>query len=221
MSIQQLILAVPKGRILDEFRPLMARAGIEPEKDFDNPDSRKLRFATNVSGLELIRVRAFDVATFVAFGAASMGVCGQDVLNEFDYPDIYAPLDLRIGYCRMAVCRPVGMNLPSPRRLGHVRVATKYPETTRRHYAAQGVQAECVQLSGAMELAPLLGLSHYIVDLVASGATLRANNLEECETITEISSRLIVNRAAYKTRMESLRGWVDKFGRALDAVDME
>ena len=168
-----LVLALPKGRILEEALPLLRRAGIEPEPDFADEDARQLRFATNRAGLDLIRVRSFDVATFVAFGAAQLGVAGNDVLMEFDYPEIYAPLDLGIGRCRLAVAEPAAMaGTDDPRRWSHVRVATKYPEMTRRHFAARGVQAECIKLSGAMELAPSLGLSQRIVDLVASGATL-------------------------------------------------
>ena len=152
---EKLILALPKGRILKEAAPLLAGAGIEPEPAFADPDSRLLRFATNHPDLDIIRVRSFDVATFVAFGAAHLGVAGYDVLMEFDYPEIYAPIDLGIGECRLAVAEPVEMaGNDDPRRWSHVRIATKYPEVTRRHFAARGVQAECVKLSGAMELAP-------------------------------------------------------------------
>ena len=164
---EKLILALPKGRILKEAAPLFARAGIEPEAAFADPDARQLRFTTNHPDLDIIRVRSFDVATFVAFGAAHLGIAGADVLMEFDYPEIYAPIDLGIGKCRLAVAEPVEMaGSDDPRRWSHVRIATKYPEVTRRHFAARGVQAECVKLSGAMELAPSLGLSHRIVDLV-------------------------------------------------------
>ncbi len=167
---EKLILALPKGRIHDEAMPLFARAGIEPETAFADPDARQLRFTTNHPDLDIIRVRSFDVATFVAFGAAHLGIAGSDVLMEFDYPEIYAPIDLGIGHCRLAVAEPVEMaGSDDPRRWSHVRIATKYPEVTRRHFAARGVQAECVKLSGAMELAPSLGLSHRIVDLVDSG----------------------------------------------------
>ena len=167
---EKLILALPKGRILNEAAPLFARAGIEPEAAFADPDARQLRFTTNHADLDIIRVRSFDVATFVAFGAAHLGIAGADVLMEFDYPEIYAPIDLGIGKCRLAVAEPVEMaGSDDPRRWSHVRIATKYPEVTRRHFAARGVQAECVKLSGAMELAPSLGLSHRIVDLVDFG----------------------------------------------------
>src|SRR6201996_5458342 len=199
----QFVLALPKGRILKEVLPLLQAAGIVPEAEFNNDSSRQLRFRTNDPRLEIIRVRSFDVATFVAFGAAHLGIAGSDVLMEFDYPEIYAPVDLGIGKCRLAVAEPVEMaSSDDPRRWSHVRIATKYPEITRRHFAARGVQAECVKLSGAMELAPSLGLSHRIVDLVDSGRTLRENGLVEIEHIADVTSRLIVNRAALKTQTQ-------------------
>ena len=209
---EKLILALPKGRILKEAAPVFARAGIEPEAAFADPDARQLRFATNHPDLDIIRVRSFDVATFVAFGAAHLGIAGADVLMEFDYPEIYAPIDLGIGKCRLAVAEPVEMaGNDDPRRWSHVRIATKYPEVTRKHFAARGVQAECVKLSGAMELAPSLGLSHRIVDLVDSGRTLTENGLVEIEHIADITSRFIVNRAALKTRPERVGHWIDRF----------
>ncbi|HYE52732.1 MAG TPA: ATP phosphoribosyltransferase [Azospirillaceae bacterium] len=207
-----LVLALPKGRILDELRPLLRGAGIVPEPAFDDPKSRALRFATNLPFLEIIRVRSFDVATFVAFGAAQLGVCGNDVLMEFDYPELYSPLDLGIGKCRISVAEPVEMVAKDdPQRWSHVRVATKYPEITRRHFAKRGVQAECIKLNGAMELAPSLGLCQRIVDLVSSGATLKANGLVEIEHIADVTSRLVVNRAAFKTRHPEIQGWIDRF----------
>ncbi|WP_431859022.1 ATP phosphoribosyltransferase [Azospirillum sp.] len=213
-----LVLALPKGRILKELRPLLTHAGIVPEPEFDNEDSRLLRFATNVPNLSIIRVRSFDVATFVAFGAAHFGVAGNDVLMEFDYPEIYAPLDLGIGACRLSVAEPVALSeTDDPSRWSHVRVATKYPEVTKRHFAARGVQAECVKLNGAMELAPTLGLCRRIVDLVSTGSTLKANGLKEIEHIADVTSRLIVNRAAMKTRPEEITMWMDKFREAVDA----
>ena len=211
-----LVLALPKGRILEEVRPLLHHVGIEPEADFDNPKSRALKFDTNLPHVKIIRVRSFDVATFVAFGAAHLGVCGSDVLMEFDYPEIYTPLDLGIGKCRIAVAEPVDLSASDdPSRWSHVRVATKYPDITRRHFAARGVQAECIKLNGAMELAPNLGLCSRIVDLVSTGTTLKANGLVEIEHIADISSRLVVNRAAFKTRHEEIQGWIDRFQEAI------
>ena len=214
---KKLVLALPKGRILKEVMPIVRRAGIEPEAAFDDPDARQLRFATNHDGLEIVRVRAFDVATFVAFGAAELGVAGSDVLDEFDSPEIYAPLDLGIGRCRMSVAEPAELGeTDDPKTWSHVRVATKYPEITKKHFAKRGVQAECIKLSGAMELAPLLGVTRRIVDLVSTGETLKANGLVEVEVICEISSRLAVNRTAFKTRADEIGGWLDKFRDAVN-----
>ncbi|MEQ9198501.1 MAG: ATP phosphoribosyltransferase, partial [Rhodospirillales bacterium] len=168
--------------------------------------------------VDLIRVRSFDVATFVAFGAAQLGIAGSDVIMEFNYSELYAPLDLKIGGCRLSVAAPEQLvRDEDPSTWSHVRVATKYPEITRRHFAARGVQAECIKLNGAMELAPSLGLCRRIVDLVSSGATLKANGLVEVETIADISSRLIVNRPALKTRSDEISRWIDRFREALDA----
>jgi ATP phosphoribosyltransferase len=212
-----LVLALPKGRILGEVLPLLARAGIEPEAAFADPDSRRLRFRTGVPGLEIIQVRSFDVATFVAFGAAALGVVGSDVLLEFDYPEVYAPVDLKVGRCRLAVAEPATLSRDDdPSRWSHIRVATKYPEITRRHFAARGVQAECIRLSGAIELAPTLGLCQRIVDLVASGATLKANQLVEIEHIADVTARLVVNRAALKTEPETVGAWVERIREAVD-----
>ncbi len=214
-----LILALPKGRILDEMTPLLRRAGIEPEAAFDDPESRQLRFTTNHPNLSIIRVRAFDAATFVAFGAAHLGVVGNDVLMEFDYPDIYSPLDLGIGRCHLAVAEPEEIaGDDDPGRWSHIRIATKYPEITRRHFAERGVQAECIKLNGAMELAPALGLCRRIVDLVSTGQTLKANGLVEVERIADITSRLAVNRAALKTRSKEINAWVESLREVTDAA---
>ena len=212
-----LILALPKGRLLEQFLPLMVRAGIEPEPEFHDKSSRRLSFKTNMKNLTLIRVRSFDVATFVAFGGAQLGVTGQDTLLEFDYPEVYAPLDLKIGHCRLSLAEPTLLAAKDdPSRWSHVRVATKYPQATKRHFATRGVHAECIKLSGAVELAPLLGLCHRIVDLVESGETLKANGLVEVELLTEVSARLIVNRAAWKTQTAELDLLVDSFRRVID-----
>ena len=216
---RSLVLAVPKGRILAELMPLLARVGIEPEPAFLKDDERQLRFRTNDPGLDLIRVRAFDVATFVAFGAAELGVAGNDVLMEFDYPEIYAPVDLGIGHCRVSVAEPTKLSTEDdPSRWSHIRVATKYPNLTQRHFARRGVQAECIKLNGALELAPGLGLSQRIVDLVSTGRTLAANDLVEVERIAEVTSRLIVNRTAWKTRPAAVGAWVERFREAVHAA---
>src|SRR5258708_7318409 len=216
---EPLVLALPKGRILAEVMPLLARTGIHPEAAFEDPESRQLRFRTSRPEIEIIRVRSFDVATFVAFGAAALGVVGSDVLMEFDYPEVYAPVDLKVGRCRLAVAEPAQLSRDDdPSRWSHIRIASKYPEITRRHFAARGVQAECIRLSGAMELAPTLGLCQRIVDLVSTGATLRANNLVEIEQIAEVTARLVVNRAALKTDPDRVGAWVERIREAADAL---
>jgi len=210
------VLALPKGRILDECAPLLAAAGIAPAPDYADESSRRLRFPTNHAGLDVIRVRSFDVATFVAFGAAEIGFCGGDVLMEFDYPEVYAPLDLNIGHCRISVAEPKDeAGQTRLEEISRIRVASKYPNVTRKHFAARGVQAEIVALNGSMELAPGLGLSRLIVDLVQTGSTLKANGLVETDVIAEVSCRLIVNRIAMKTRSEEINFWVEKFRAAL------
>lgn len=211
-----LILAVPKGRILEEALPLLAQVGIVPEPAFADKNSRALQFKTNQAAIELIRVRAFDVATFVAHGAAQLGIVGSDVLEEFNYSELYAPVDLGIGRCRLCVAEHKDLaEQDDPRGWSHVRIATKYPHITRAHFEKRGVQAECVKLNGAMELAPKLGLAPRIVDLVSSGKTLAENDLVAVETLVEVSSRLVVNRAAYKTRAD-VHGLVDAFRRAVE-----
>jgi ATP phosphoribosyltransferase len=211
-----LILALPKGRILKECGKLLHLAGIVPAADYTDEDSRRLRFPTDDPLLDVVRVRPFDVATFVAHGAAQIGICGADVLMEFDYPEIYAPLDLGIGACRVSVAEPVDAAPEDKRQWSTIRVATKYPNIARRHFAAQGIHAEAVHLNGAMELAPGLGLSRVIVDLVQTGKTLVANGLRETEVIADITSRLIVNRTALKTRPEAVGAWIARFRTAVE-----
>ena len=220
MGADGLILAVPKGRLLAELLPLMALAGIEPEPDFHNEKTRRLTFKTNLENLTLIRVRSFDVATFVAFGGAHLGVTGQDTLLEFDYPEVYAPLDLGIGRCRLSLSEPTELAAKDdPSRWSHVRIATKYPQATTRYFAVRGVHAECVKLSGAVELAPSLGLCQRIVDLVESGQTLKENGLVEVERIADISARLIVNRAAWKTQSSALDLLVERFQGVINGAN--
>ncbi|MEO0643354.1 MAG: ATP phosphoribosyltransferase [Pseudomonadota bacterium] len=210
-SMAPLTFAVPKGRILDEALPVMARADVVPEDAFFDKANRSLSFATTRADMRIIRVRAFDVATFVAHGAAHLGIVGSDVIEEFDYDVLYAPVDLDIGHCRLSVARLAG-DEAGETRASHLRVATKYPNLTRRHFERRGVQAECVKLNGAMELAPSLGLARQIVDLVSTGNTLRQNGLVETDRLIDVTARLIVNRAALKTdpRIAAL---VDAFRR--------
>jgi len=216
---QKLILAVPKGRILDQLMPIFQQTGLQPESAFFDAADRRLRFATNYEDVDVIRVRSFDVATFLAYGAAHLGVAGSDVLAEFDHPEIYAPVDLGIGHCRMVVACPAELaERDDPRTWSHVRVATKYPNLTKTYFAARGVQAECIKLNGAMELAPSMGLCRRIVDLVETGSTLIANGLVELETISAVSSRLAVNRSAWKQHPELIDQWINRFRTAVTAA---
>ncbi|MFB0613192.1 ATP phosphoribosyltransferase [Aurantiacibacter poecillastricola] len=194
-----LIFAVPKGRILDEALPVMADAGVVPESAFHDKLDRSLSFADETGTMRILRVRAFDVATFVAFGAAQVGIVGSDVIEEFDYSELYAPVDLGIGKCRLSVAEPKEPVEYKYGNASHLRVATKYPNITSRYFEAKGIQAECIKLNGAMELAPSAGLAGRIVDLVSTGGTLKSNGLVETDRIMQVSARLIVNRAAWKT----------------------
>ncbi len=216
---EAIIFAIPKGRILDEALPLLAAVGVEPCASFFDPKCRALVFDTNQPHVRLIRVRAFDVATFVAHGAAQIGIVGSDVIDEFAYRDLYAPVDLGIGHCRLSLAAPAGTP-PLGAGVSHVRVATKYPNITRRHFAARAIQAECIKLNGAMEIAPMLGMASHIVDLVSSGQTLRDNGLDELDVIAPVSARLIVNRAAMKLRPDQFPAMVDQFrGAVADVQD--
>lgn len=216
MTDDKIIFALPKGRIYEELEPILTACDIVPEDDFFNSKSRKLQFSTNHPNLDIIRVRAFDVAAFVAHGAAQMGVVGTDVLEEFQFTEIYSPIGLDIGHCHMSVAmHEKDAAQDDPTKWSHIRVVTKYPALTARHFARRGVQAECIKLNGAMEIAPVLGLARRIVDLVSTGSTLKANNLVEVEKIMDISSRLIVNRSALKTNPDVLNNWIERFRDAV------
>jgi len=201
-------LAVPKGRIFDEALPLLARAGIVPAES--PAATRKLIIGTSVADLRIVVVRASDVPTYVQYGAAELGIAGADILMEHGGGGLYQPVDLSIGHCRLCVAAPVGFDYAGAVRRGaRLRIATKYVQTARVFFARKGVHVDLIKLYGSMELAPLAGLADAIVDLVSSGATLKANDLVEVEQIVPISSRLVVNQAAYKTgrsRLASLIG---------------
>ena len=213
---ETLILAVPKGRILEELVPLLEKANIFPEKSFFNSEDRKLLFNSNIKGVQLIRVRSFDAATFVAYGGADMGVVGLDVLMEFNYPEIYSPLDLKIGKCRLSLARLKKEGKNFNKLSDQIKIATKYPEISRDFFAGKGLNVNCIKMNGAIELAPSLGLAENIVDLVSTGKTLNANGLVEVEKISDISSRLVVNRTAFKTRTNGVSEILSKFQEALN-----
>jgi ATP phosphoribosyltransferase len=207
-------IALSKGRIFEETLPLLAAAGIVPA---ENPESsRKLIIGTNRPDVRVVIVRASDVPTYVQYGAADLGIAGKDVLLEHGGAGLYQPLDLGIAKCRMCVAAPAGFDYAAAVRRGaRLRVATKYINTAREHFAAKGVHVDLIKLYGSMELAPLAGLAEAIVDLVSSGGTLKANNLVEVEDIMPISSRLVVNQAALKLKRELLQPVIDAFAGAV------
>ena len=210
-------IALPKGRILDVVLPMLSKIGIEPEESFFDTKIRKLKFKSNNQNIDIIRVRSFDVVTFLAYGAAQMAFVGSDVLSEFNHSEVYSPYDLNLGKCRMVVAAEKEMlKNEDPRTWSHVRVATKYPNITRKHFESRGVHAECIKLNGAMELAPSMGLCKRIVDLVETGSTLNANGLVEVEEICKVSTRLAINRSFLKTSSSSIQPWIDKVGLILD-----
>ena len=202
-------IAVSKGRILDESLPLLARAGLEPLEDPGT--TRKLVFETNHDAVRLIVIRAADVPTYVLNGGADLGIAGKDVLMECDGGNLYEPLDLEIARCRLMLAGPEGV----PVKPGRLRVATKYVATTRNYFAEKGQQVEIIKLYGSMELAPVLGLSDLIVDLVNTGNTLKENGLEPLDNIADISSRLIVNKASMKMKQEMIKPFIARLAGAV------
>ncbi len=216
---ERLTIALSKGRILREALPLLARAGVVPVEEPGS--SRRLILETRDPGVRLVVVRAADVPTYVAWGAADLGVAGKDVLDEHDGEGLYEPLDLEIARCRMMLAAPEGTPPPGRWRGGRPRVATKYPRATRRFFAARGLQVEIIKLYGSMELAPLAGLADYIVDLVDTGATLRANGLVALEPIAPISSRLVANKAAMKIKHALIKPFLRRMEAAVAAQRRE
>ncbi|OSI11812.1 ATP phosphoribosyltransferase [Neisseria canis] len=210
MQDNSLTIALSKGRIFEETLPLLAAAGIVPAEAPEQ--SRKLIIETNHPEIRLVIVRASDVPTYVQYGAADFGIAGKDVLIEHGGEGLYQPLDLQIAKCRMMVAVPKGFDYAAASKPGcRLRVATKYPDIAAEHFAAKGVHVDIIKLYGSMELAPLVGLSDAIVDLVSTGGTLKANNLEAVEHIVDISSRLVVNKAALKTKYELIEPIIEAF----------
>jgi len=205
----KLTIALSKGRIFNESLPLLKKAGIIPTDDPET--SRKLILDTNQPGVNIVMIRAADVPTFVEYGAADLGIAGKDVLLEHEGDELYEPLDLGIAKCRMVLAQMEG----GGRKNGRLRVATKYINTTRNYFANQGIQVEVIKLYGSMELAPVLGLADRIVDLVDTGNTLKANGLVAVDTICEISSRLIVNKAAMKMKKAAIKQLINSFSEAV------
>lgn len=208
--MKKLLMAIPKGRILEDLKPLFAKIDIIPEDDFFNESSRKLVFTTNRKNLDLIQVRSFDVATFVKFGAADLGICGFDVLEEFSSKEIFPVLDLEIGKCRLSIAAKESSALDLVSK-SHVRIATKYVNVASNYFASLGVQAEVVKLNGSIEIAAKLNLCEFILDLVSTGKTLAQNNMVELKKIMDVSSYLVVNRTAFKIKNEEVNQLIRSF----------
>jgi len=207
----KIIIAVPRGRITKECKNILLKTSFAPDPMLFDKDTRKLKFKSKNKNIEYIKVRAFDACTFVAFGAAQIGIAGEDVIEEFDYSEVYAPMNLNIGHCKISVAAPKSLiKKEDPETWSNVRVATKYPNITKKFFANKGIQVEIIKLSGSMELAPTLKMCRRIVDLVSTGTTLKVNGLIEVEEIMKIQSKLIVNRSAYKTEMQKIKKIIDE-----------
>jgi ATP phosphoribosyltransferase len=211
MTSQRLVIALTKGRILEEVLPLFEQADIVPSENIN--ESRKLIFDTNWDNVKLMVIRGSDVPTYVEFGSADIGVVGKDLILEYGNEGFYEPLDLRLAACRLMTAGPAG-STPGP---GRLRVATKFTNIAKRYFAEQGQQIELIKLNGALELAPAMGLADAIVDIVDTGKTLKANGLEPKELIAEVSSRIIVNKASMKIKNAIIREILGKLNKAVAA----
>ena len=210
--MSKIIIAIPRGRIIGELKKILMKTTFAPEAEMFDDKSRKLTFLSKAKDVNFIKVRAFDACTFVAFGAAQIGIAGEDVIKEFDYSEIYAPLELNIGHCRLSVAAlKTLLKKEDPETWSNIRVATKYPNISKEYFANKGIQVEAIKLNGSMELAPSLNMCRRIVDLVSTGATLKANGLKEIDEIMKIQSKLIINRSAFKTNNKKIQSIMDEF----------
>jgi ATP phosphoribosyltransferase len=210
--MSKIIIAIPRGRIIGELKKILMKTTFAPEAEMFDEKSRKLTFLSINKDVNFIKVRAFDACTFVAFGAAHIGIAGEDVIKEFDYSEIYAPLELNIGHCRLSVAAlKTLLKKEDPETWSNIRVATKYPNISKKYFANKGIQVEAIKLNGSMELAPSLNMCRRIVDLVSTGATLKANGLKEIDEIMKIQSKLIINRSAFKTNNKKIQSIMDEF----------
>ena len=204
--MSKIIIAIPRGRIIKELKNILNGASFRPESELFDENSRKLTFSSRNKKINFIKVRAFDACTFVAFGAAQIGIAGEDVIREFNYSEIYAPLELNIGHCRLSVAAlKTLLKKEDPETWSNIRVATKYPNISKEYFASKGIQVEAIKLNGSMELAPSLNMCRRIVDLVSTGATLKANGLKEIDEIMKVQSKLIINRSAFKTNNKNIQ----------------
>ena len=210
--MSKIIIAVPRGRITKDCRSILSKTSFAPDPLLFDKDTRKLKFKSKNKNIEYIKVRSFDACTFVAFGAAHIGIAGEDVIKEFNYSEVYAPLNLNIGHCKISIAALKSLlSMEDPDTWSNIRVATKYPNITKNFFAEKGVQVEIIKLSGSMELAPTLNMCRRIVDLVSTGKTLKENGLVEVEKIMDIQSKLIINRSAYKTDMNRIKKVINEF----------
>ena len=209
--MSKIIIAVPRGRIIKELKKILIKTSFAPENDMFDDKSRKLTFSSKNKEINFIKVRAFDACTFVAFGAAQIGIAGEDVIKEFDYSELYAPLELNIGHCRLSVAAlKTLLKKEDPVTWSNIRLATKYPNISKEYFAKKGIQVEAIKLNGSMELAPSLNMCRRIVDLVSTGATLKANGLKEIDEIMKVQSKLIINRSAFKTNNKKIQNIIDE-----------
>ena len=216
MNSSKIIIAVPRGRILDDCKKILDKTSFAPDPLLYDDKCRKLSFSSVDKNVNFIKVRAFDVCTFVAFGAAHLGIAGDDVIQEFNYSEVYAPLELKIGLCRLSVAASKKiLKEEDPSTWSNIRIATKYPNITKNFYAEKGIQVESIKLNGSMELAPSLSMCSRIVDLVSTGKTLKENGLQEIETILNIQSKLIINRTAYKTKTKKIESIIELFKKVI------
>ena len=210
--MSKIIIAVPRGRITKECKNFLLKTSFAPDPLLFDKNTRKLTFKSKKRNIEYIKVRAFDACTFVAFGAAQIGIAGEDVIKEFDYSEVYAPLELNIGHCRLSVAAlKTLLKKEDPETWSNIRVATKYPNISKEYFAKKGVQVDAIKLNGSMELAPSLNMCRRIVDLVSTGATLKANGLKEIDEIMKVQSKLIINRSAFKTDNKKIQSIIQEF----------
>jgi len=208
---KDIIIAVPRGRIIDEAKKFLNKTSFAPDPLLYDSKTRKLTFGSKKKNIKYIKVRAFDVCTFVAFGAAQIGIAGDDIIQEFAYSEVYAPLKLNIGHCRLSVAAPLKLiNKEDPSTWSNIRIATKYPNLSKNFFASKSIQVETIKLNGSMELAPSLSMCGRIVDLVSSGKTLKENGLKEVEKIIDVESKLIINRSAYKTETKKIESIINE-----------
>jgi len=209
--MKKTIIAIPRGRIIEECQNILNKTTFAPDPLLFDENSRNLTFSSKEKNIDYIKVRSFDVCTFVAFGAAQIGIAGEDVIQEFNYSEVYAPLNLNIGHCRLSVAALTSLlEKENPETWSNIRIATKYPNISRKFFGKKGVQVETIKLNGSMELAPSLKMCRRIVDLVSTGKTLKENGLTEVEQIMKVQSKLIVNRSSFKTNSDTVQKIIEE-----------